>query len=242
MAQTVESTRTSSSAPRKPGRLTPWIIAALGAVLIAGGISALVHHRSSKSNNGLATFMNVTRLPANHLAPDFTLSDQNGRTVSLDGLRGKAVVLEFMDSHCTDICPIVSQEFVDAHRDLGARASQIAFVAVNVNPWHTTRADVASFTDDQGLNRVPEWHFLTGPPDQLQPIWKAYGIEVVAPNPNVDVQHSDTMYFIDPSGQERMVAEPTDDHMANGTAYLPPAQIVHWGKGIATYAAEFAPH
>jgi protein SCO1 len=43
-------------------------------------------------------------------APGFTLTDQDGRTLSLASLRGKAVVLEFMDPHCTDICPIVSHE------------------------------------------------------------------------------------------------------------------------------------
>ncbi len=182
--------------------------------------------------------MGITAIPGVRQAPDFTLTDQNGQVVSLDGFRGKAVVLEFMDSHCTDICPIISQEFVQAHRDLGAAASQVAFVAVNVNPWHYGRADVTAFTDNEGLNQVPEWHFVTGSPGQLQTIWKAYGITVIAPNPTVDVQHSDTMFFIDPAGNERVVAEPSDDHMPNGTSYLPAPQIAEWGHGIATYAAK----
>lgn len=52
-------------------------------------------------------------------APGFTLTDQDGQAMSLASLRGRAVVLEFMDPHCTDICPIVSREFIDAYRDLG---------------------------------------------------------------------------------------------------------------------------
>jgi protein SCO1/2 len=221
------------------------MIGVLGTVLIAAGIAALITKRPAKGSSperGLASFMGITQLPSGHLAPDFTLSDQNGQTVSLDGLRGRAVVLEFMDSHCTDICPIISQEFVDAHRDLGTKADRTVFVAVNVNPWHSSRADVAAFTDNQGLNRVPQWHFVTGSPAELQPIWKAYGVTVIAPNPTTDVQHSDTMFFIDPSGQERYLAEPTDDHMANGTSYLPPVQVAEWGHGIATYATKLAPH
>jgi protein SCO1 len=54
----------------------------------------------------------------------FTLTDQDGRTLALSALRSKVVVLEFMDPHCTDICPIVSQEYVDAYRDLGALAAR----------------------------------------------------------------------------------------------------------------------
>lgn len=41
----------------------------------------------------------------------------------------RAVILEFMDTHCVDICPIVSQEFVDAYHDLGATASHAVFLA-----------------------------------------------------------------------------------------------------------------
>ena len=41
-----------------------------------------------------------------------------------------------MDPHCADICPIVSQEFLAAYRDLGAAASHAVFVAVNVNAYY----------------------------------------------------------------------------------------------------------
>ena len=64
----------------------------------------------------------------------------------LVGLRGKVVVLEFMDPHCVDICPIVSQEFVDAYHDLGPLAAKVVFVAVNVNQYHATVADIAAFS------------------------------------------------------------------------------------------------
>jgi cytochrome oxidase Cu insertion factor (SCO1/SenC/PrrC family) len=169
-------------------------------------------------------------------APDVAMADQNGQTVSLSGLeqQGKAIVLEFMDSHCTDICPIVSQEFVVAHQQLGAAASRVAFVAVNVNPFHLAQSDVASFSEEQGLNRVPEWHFLTGPVPQLQDAWKKYGVAVQAPNPNVDVVHSDSIYFIDSTGHQRWIAIPTEDHTATGAAYLPAPQVRQWGIDIAS--------
>jgi protein SCO1/2 len=169
-------------------------------------------------------------------APDISLPDQTGQTVSLSGLEqeGKVVVLEFMDSHCTDICPIISQEFVIAHQRLGAAGSKAAFVAVNVNPFHLAQSDVAAFTNEQGLNEVPEWHFLTGSASQLQDAWKKYGVAVQAPNPDVDVVHSDNMYFIDPTGHQRWIALPTDDHTASGASYLPAPQVRQWGADIAS--------
>jgi cytochrome oxidase Cu insertion factor (SCO1/SenC/PrrC family) len=174
------------------------------------------------------------------LAPGFTLTDQSGRTVPLASLRGKVVVLEFMDPHCTDICPIVSQEFIDAYRDLGDRASQVAFVAVNVNRYHLQVADVAAFSTEQRLTTLPSWHFVTGPYTSLQAVWQAYNVEVEAPSPSADVIHSSVMYFIDPSGQERYVASPMADHTSAGTSFVPAGQLAAWGHGIAQVALQLA--
>ena len=71
----------------------------------------------------LANLMSLSALPRTP-APGFTLTDQQGHRVTLASLRGKVVVLQFMDPHCTDICPLVSQEFVDAYHDLGGRPAR----------------------------------------------------------------------------------------------------------------------
>jgi cytochrome oxidase Cu insertion factor (SCO1/SenC/PrrC family) len=78
------------------------------------------------------SLMGLCPLPAGR-PPGFTLTDQDGRVLSLSGFRGKAVVLEFMDSRCTGICPLISREFIDAYHDLGKSQGRVVFVAVNVN-------------------------------------------------------------------------------------------------------------
>src|SRR5215472_8407944 len=67
----------------------------------------------------LAYVMQLSPVP-DRAAPGFTLTDQAGKKISLAGFRGRTVVLTFMDSHCTDVCPIVSREFIDARQDPGA--------------------------------------------------------------------------------------------------------------------------
>src|SRR5450756_393223 len=79
-----------------------------------------------------AALMAASPVP-NTPAADFALTDQRGTTITMSGLKGKVVVLEFFDPHCTDVCPIVSQELVDANKDLGSARSEVVFVAVNVN-------------------------------------------------------------------------------------------------------------
>jgi protein SCO1 len=173
-------------------------------------------------------------------APGFTLTDQAGRTMSLSDLRGKIVVLEFMDPHCTDICPIVSQEFVDAYRDLGPLAAKVAFIAVNVNQYHATVADMAAYSREHALTTIPGWHFFTGPVPALRSTWRDYHIVVAAPNPNADILHTSAIYFIDPQGREAYLASPMVDHTKKGAAFLPAGQLAEWGKGIALIARDLA--
>jgi len=186
----------------------------------------------------LANLMELAPVP-NLSAPAFTLTDQNGQTLSLASFRGRAVVLEFMDPHCTDICPIASQEFVDAYHDLGAAASRVVFLAVNVNPYDIGVSAMATYSHEHQLNTVPSWHFLTGSVSTLHSVWNNYGIEVDATSPTADVLHTSTVFFIDAYGRERYIATPTDDHTAEGTAYLPAGPLASWGHGIALVTRRF---
>jgi cytochrome oxidase Cu insertion factor (SCO1/SenC/PrrC family) len=187
----------------------------------------------------VANLMSLASVPG-RAAPNFSLTDQRGITRSLASFRGHAVVLEFMDPHCTDICPIVSQEFVDAYHDLGTSASKVDFIAVNVNQYHATVADMAAYSSAHALGSVPTWHFFTGAVPELKAIWAAYNIEVEAPNPNADIIHTSIVYFIDAQGKERYVAFPIDEHTKAGTAFLPGNQVTSWGHGVALVSGGLA--
>jgi cytochrome oxidase Cu insertion factor (SCO1/SenC/PrrC family) len=190
-------------------------------------------------STSLANLMVLSPVPGIR-APGFTLTDQDGHTLSLAGLRGKVVVLQFMDPHCTDICPIVSAEFVKAFHDLGPLASKVVFAAVNVNAYHARVQDMAKYTRAQALNTIPSWHFFTGPVPALESVWRGYNIQVYAPNANADVQHTSAVYFIDPQGRERYLASPEVDHTKSGASYLPASQQIAWGHGIALVARQLA--
>ena len=205
--------------------------------------SALAHTRVSgipaSVSTSLANLMVLSPVPGDR-APGFTLTDQNGHTLSLSSLHGKVVVLQFMDPHCTDICPIVSAEFVKAYHDLGPLASKVVFAAVNVNAYHARVQDMAKYTRAQQLNTIPTWHFFTGPVAALKSVWRGYNIQVYAPNPNADIEHTSAVYFIDPQGRERYLASPEVDHTKSGASYLPASQQIAWGHGIALVARQLA--
>ncbi len=240
--------------PRPPGRRRVIVTVLCAAVLVAGLLAYLVvRHREQQDSlagirpsgipaslsTSLADLMQLSPVPARP-APGFTLTDQHGHTMSLASFRGRAVVLEFMDPHCVDICPIVSQEFTGAHRDLGGAASRAVFIAVNVNPYHYGVGDVAAYSREHQLAAIPSWHFFTGPLADLKTVWRAYNIEVDAPSRTADVIHTSEVLFIDPDGRERFIATPMADHSPNGKAYLPAGPVTEWSKGIALVTRQLA--
>lgn len=199
-------------------------------------------------STSLADLMSLSPVPATP-APGFTLTDQAGRTVALSAFRGKVVVLQFMDDHCTDICPIVAQEFVDAYHDLGPAAGKVVFAVVNVNPYYPSVAAMAAFSAEQRLTSLPGWHFFTGSVPALRAAWRDYHIEVQARGPRADVLHTSAIFFIDPRGDERYLAVPEDEGVTkprvaygtkNETGYVPPGQMTDWGRGIALLARSLA--
>ena len=255
-AGAAEQPSPDASARRSARRRRMWITLSLVAVLLIGvnayAAYVLVGQRNANAGANLrpsgipgniststANLMQLSPVPRIR-APGFRLTDQLGHTMTLASLRGKVVVLEFMDPHCTDICPIVSQEFVDAYRQLGAQASKVVFVAINVNQYHASVRDMATYSTAHRLNTIPDWHFFTGPVPALRTAWRDYNVQVQAPSPNADIVHTSAVYFIDARGAERYLATPMVGHTANGTAYLPAAQIAAWAGGIARLAGDLA--
>ena len=51
-------------------------------------------------------------------AADFSLLDQNGTPINFSDLRGKVVILTFMDSKCMDTCPITAVHFREVYKQL----------------------------------------------------------------------------------------------------------------------------
>jgi hypothetical protein len=82
--------------------------------------------------------------------------------VSLLSLRGKVVLLTFLDPVCTTDCPIIAQELRAADSMLGAKAGSTELVAVVANPTYTSTAFTAAFTRQEGLSQVSNWLYLTG--------------------------------------------------------------------------------
>ena len=169
-------------------------------------------------------------------APNFTLTSQDGRQVSLASLRGKVVLLTFLDPVCTTDCPIIAQEMRAADTELGGKASGVELVAVVANPTYTSTSFTQAFTRQEGFSQVPNWLYLTGPLSQLQAVWHNYGIEVENLPAGAMSAHNDLAYVIDAAGtvREEISDDPgaaTDATKSSFASLLADAVLQQMGQG-----------
>jgi cytochrome oxidase Cu insertion factor (SCO1/SenC/PrrC family) len=143
-------------------------------------------------------------------APAFQLTDQNGQPVSLAGLRGKVVLMTFLDPVCTTDCPIIGAEFKQAGVLLGSADKNVELVAVVANPTYRSAAFTQAFDREEGLNTVPNWLYLTGSLSQLGQVWRQYGITVENLPAGSMSAHNDLAVIIDRTGhiREELGADP----------------------------------
>ncbi len=149
-------------------RLALMVFASL-AILAAAGVIVFTRPDSPPKlgANGFAGGLRPAIPPK-----DFTLRDQDGRTVSLRALRGQVVVLTFMYSTCQDTCPVTATTIRGALDDLG---HDVPALAVSVDPAHDTPDSAEAFLVKRSLSGG-RMHFLLGTRAQLAPIWHDYGI------------------------------------------------------------------
>jgi protein SCO1/2 len=140
---------------------------------------------------------------------DFTLRDQDGRTVSLRDARGRVVVLTFLYTTCRDTCPVMATQVRGALDQLG---HDVPALAVSVDPAGDTPVTARRFLSRRGL--TGRMRFLLGDRAQLAPVWRAYGIR-----PQQDAfDHSAYVVLLDRRGRQR-VSFPAERLTPEGLAH-----------------------
>jgi cytochrome oxidase Cu insertion factor (SCO1/SenC/PrrC family) len=183
------------------------IVAGLGAlgVIIVGAAPMAFATVRSNADSIVAEAIAGTSGTPDTPAPEFTLTSQTGRSVPLASLRGKVVLLTFLDPVCTTDCPVIAQEMRLADTLLGPRASAIELVAVVANPTYTSTAYTQAFDRQESLDQVPNWLFLTGSLGQLDTVWHDYGIEVEDLPAGAMAAHNDQAFVISAKGIVKQV-------------------------------------
>ncbi|WP_428983263.1 SCO family protein [Paraburkholderia diazotrophica] len=104
----------------------------------------------------------TTRTTVDYTLPPVTLVRDDGKAVSLvDELNdGRPVVLTFIYTSCTTICPMISQTLEQLQDELGSERDKVHIVSISIDPEEDTPARLKAYAERFGAG--PQWQYYTG--------------------------------------------------------------------------------
>jgi protein SCO1 len=136
-------------------------------------------------------------------APEFTLTQQNGKRLALKELRGKVLAITFIFASCADTCPLLTAKLVDIQNRLGSDfGPKVYFVSITVDPERDTPDVLKRYAEAYKVNPAG-WAFLTGTPAEIRDVAKRYGIYTKKTSRG-DVDHTFLTSLVDQSGTLRV--------------------------------------
>ncbi len=120
----------------------------------------------------------TTRILTEYTVPQVKLVRADGKTVSLaEELNdGRPVVLNFIFTTCTTICPVMSQTFARLERMLGAERDKVHLVSITLDPEEDTPARLTEYA--LSLHAGSEWQFYTGTVEAIKATEMAFGLYI----------------------------------------------------------------
>ncbi len=166
-----------------------------GALALAGALTAGVLLLRSGDEPG---DFRGSRPPPGFELPDFTLPDFEGVSVSTRELRGSVVLVTFLDSQCTEACPIIASQVARTVDHLTPEErGEIVPLAISTDPEEDTPAAVRSFLEKN--RAVGRLRYLVAPAERLRPVWEDFQI-LASLDTGIDTLHSAPVRIYDREG------------------------------------------
>ena len=109
--------------------------------------------------------------------PNIELTNQDGKKLRFydDLIRGKIVVIQFMFTDCTRLCPMVTPNLVKVQQELEKEApGEVNFVSISVDPDHDKAEVLKAYA--MKFHVGPRWQFLTGRKSDVERLRRELGV------------------------------------------------------------------
>lgn len=109
------------------------------------------------NNNGKITTDTIW-----HQAKNITFTNQLGKTVTLDSLKGKILVIDFFFTRCPSVCPGLAKAMARLQKSFpNENDSIVQFISISIDPEHDSVSQLRKFADRYTSNQ-DSWWFVTG--------------------------------------------------------------------------------
>lgn len=181
----------SDGAPRRGISPLGWAVAF---VVVAGVLTAAYISLKSTTPRPLPPHLEkISKVPP------FSIKDQTEHPLTLDELKGKIWVANFIFTRCKGPCPLITQRMADLNAKLGKVRDKVVLVSFSVDPGYDTPQVLAQYGAAQGAN--PEtWKLLATTPEDIDNIIVKGLLQPVAKEPDGTVAHSSRFVIVDADG------------------------------------------
>ena len=133
------------------------------------------HMDHSKHMQSMAKRGAYTSSSMSYTVPDVKLVDENGKTVSMQELTDghSPVMLNFIFTTCTTICPVMTSTFHQVQEKLGKNRKDLRMVSISIDPENDTPKKLKEYAAKNMAGA--QWTFLTGSLENSLAVQKAFG-------------------------------------------------------------------
>jgi cytochrome oxidase Cu insertion factor (SCO1/SenC/PrrC family) len=131
------------------------------------------------------------------------LTDQDGRPLAWRAMQGRFVLVNFVFTGCSTVCPIQTRALLDMHQRLptGLRP-KVRLLSVSLDPLSDSPEVLKAFARRMGAD-MPAWRFATGRPEDIERLADKLRLFKPGPDTRKPDDHSTALWLVDPAGQLR---------------------------------------
>ena len=96
-----------------------------------------------------------------HKVKNIQFTNQLGKKVSLDDLKGRILVVDFFFTRCPSICPGLARSMKRLQDSFLKNDSIVQFISISIDPEHDSVPQLRKFADRYNANH-DTWWFVTG--------------------------------------------------------------------------------
>jgi protein SCO1 len=152
-------------------------------------------------------FKDPSRLAVIQNAPDFTLTTQDGDKLSSADLKRKVLLVGFIFTTCNGSCPATTHRMSQIQEELKNRGlfkdNCVRLLSISLDPARDTPEVMRGYMKLYDADPA-HWTFLTGPPDQVSSVVKAWGMWA-KPAANGQLDHPSRIFLVDTQGRIREI-------------------------------------
>jgi protein SCO1 len=130
----------------------------------------------------------------------FSLTDQNGKTITDAELKGRPFLVFFGYTHCPDVCPTTLFEVSEVMHTLGKDADKTEALFISIDP----ERDTPTVLKDYLSSFDPHLRGVTGDVAQIAAVEKTYRVyakKVPTTNGEYSMDHTALVYLMDKQGR-----------------------------------------